>query len=170
MTSHSSKLTQGYEHRPVCFQNHTCSPCPAATRSSVLWGSRTPCGLNLHKFQSSPVRCPAVASSHTDTLPALGPPHTGASVAYAIYITERLRLWTLNSLSLVSRISKDCFTLHHGPTCIFSACPVGFSLLTSRPFPGQPLDSHPPPFHQGLYESCLTSSAPPDPPDRPPLS
>lgn len=47
MTSHSSKLTQEYEHRPVCFQNHTCSPCPAATHRSVVRGSRTPSGLNL---------------------------------------------------------------------------------------------------------------------------
>lgn len=164
MTSHSSKLTQGYEHRPVCFQNHTCSPCPAAAHRSVLWGSRTPLASTSASFSPVPSDVLQWLLSHTDTLPALGPPHIGTSVAHAIYITERSRLWTSNSLTLVLKISKTGSPSIMALPASSVPVAVGFSLLlTSRPFLVHPLDGHQPPFHQGLYESCLTSSAPPYP-------
>ena len=169
MTSHSSKLTQGYEHRPICFQNHTCSPCPAATHRSDLRGSRTPSGLNPHiSVRSHQMPYSGFPATLKHFLPWV---HlTELYVAHAVYVAERWRLWTWNSLSLVSRISKDCCTLHRDPTCIFSAYRWG--LLTSphlQAFPGPPPRWPPSSFPtRPLWELSDQLSSPVSP--RPPLS
>ena len=170
MTSHSSKLTQGYEHRPVCFQNHTCSPCPAATHRSVLGAQGLPVA-STSTFQSSPLRCPTVASQ-----PHWSTSCPGSTSQSCICCTRHIRHRKMKALDFkfprpgVENLHRRC-TLHHDPTCIFSACRCG--RLTSphiQAFPRPPPRWPPPSFPTGpLWElpAELVSSAPPCPPDVP---
>ena len=119
-------------------------------------------------FQSGPIRCPTVASQPHWSTSCPG----STSQSCMLHTPYRSQKDEGSGLEIPSAWCRESpkTAAPSIMTLPASSVPIvgGFSLLlTSRPFPGHPLDGHPPPFPRGLYESCLTSSAPPYPPDLP---